>query len=81
MLGGYAGKFLWVDLDDGSLREETPDQALLRDFVGGYGLAAPVLYDAIAPETDALGPDNVLGFITGPLTGTPAPTGLSLIHI
>jgi len=30
MLGGYMGRFLWVDLADGSMREEVPDEALLR---------------------------------------------------
>ena len=69
------GKFLWVNLTDGTMREEVPDEALLRGFVGGYGVGARLLYDRMQPGTDPLGPDNVLGFITGPLTGTSAPTG------
>ncbi len=75
MLGGYMGKFLWVDLTEGSIREETPDEGLLRDFIGGYGTSARLFYDLMEPGTDPLGPDNILGFTTGPLTGTPAPTG------
>jgi len=75
MLGGYMGRFLWVDLANGSLREEVPDDALLRDFVGGYGVAARLLFQRMAPGVDPLGPDNILGFLTGPLTGSPAPTG------
>ena len=74
MPGGYMGRFLWVNLDDGSMREEIPDEALLRGFVGGYGVGARLLYDRMRPAVDPLGPDNVLGFVTGPLTGTPAPT-------
>lgn len=75
MLGGYAGKFLWVNLDDGTLREEIPADALLRDFVGGYGVGARILYDKIPAHADPLGAQNILGFVTGPLTGSPAPTG------
>ena len=75
MLGGYMGKFLWVDLSTGATRVETPDEGLLRDFVGGYGVAARLYYDRMAAGVDPLGPDNILGFTTGPLTGSPAPTG------
>jgi len=75
MLGGYMGKFLWVNLAEGAWREEAPAEALLRAFVGGYGIGARLLYDHLPRGIDPLGPDNILGFITGPLTGTPAPTG------
>jgi len=76
MIGGYMGRFLWVNLTHGTTREETPDESLLRDFIGGYGVGARLLYERIPARADPLGPDNVLGFITGPLTGTPAPTGI-----
>ena len=71
-LGGYVGRFLNVDLSSGELSDEVPDEALLRDFVGGYGLGARVLYERMDPGADPLGPDNILGFVTGPLTGTNA---------
>lgn len=74
MIGGYAGKFLWVDLNSGQIKEEIPAENLLRDFMGGYGVAARVLYDLIPAGADPLGPENVLAVITGPLTGTVAPT-------
>lgn len=73
-MNGYAGKFLWVDLTSGALREEVPDEALLSDFIGGYGVGAKVLYDHLKPGIDPLGTDNILGFLTGPLTATSAPT-------
>ena len=75
MIKGYAGKILFVDLATGEIKEETPDDSLYRDYIGGYGLGAKVLYDRQKPGADALGPDNMLGFVTGPLTGTPANTG------
>jgi aldehyde:ferredoxin oxidoreductase len=75
MLGGYAGRFLWVDLTNGKLEVEIPHDTLLRDYVGGYGIAARVLYDRMKPKVDPLGPDNIFGFSTGPLTGSPCPAG------
>lgn len=74
MFYGYAGKFLWVDLTEGTIREEVPPAELLRDFIGGYGVGAKVLYDEMEPGVDPLGPENILGVLTGPLTGTTAPT-------
>lgn len=74
MIGGYAGKFLWVDLTTGAIKEEIPDERLLRDFLGGYGVAARILYDRIPAGADPLGPENVLAILTGPLTGTTGPT-------
>ncbi|MCJ7625489.1 MAG: aldehyde ferredoxin oxidoreductase family protein, partial [Anaerolineaceae bacterium] len=75
MNGGYVSKFLWVNLTNGEMKEEVPDERLLRDYLGGYGLGARLLYDRIPPKIDPLGPKNILGFTTGPLTGSPAPTG------
>jgi aldehyde:ferredoxin oxidoreductase len=72
MKGGYVGKMLFVNLTEGSTEvKELPDK-LARDFIGGPSLGARVLYDMMKPGVDPLGPDNVLGFITGPLTGTGA---------
>lgn len=75
MLKGYAGKFLWVDLSTGELTEETPADDLLIDFIGGYGVAARILYDRLPPGVDPLGPENILAILTGPLTASSAPTG------
>jgi aldehyde:ferredoxin oxidoreductase len=74
MIGGYMGQLLWVNLTEGTVREEATNESLLRDFIGGYGVGARLLYSRMPPLVDPLGPDNVLGFLTGPLTGV-APTG------
>ena len=78
---GYAGKLLFVNLSTGTLEEEVPDDSLYRDYIGGYGLGARVLYDRMKPGVDALGPDNMLGIVTGPLTGTPTPTGARYVAV
>jgi aldehyde:ferredoxin oxidoreductase len=75
MAGGYTGKLLWVDLSRGELREETPGESVYRDYIGGYGLGARLLYSRQRPGVDPLGPENTLGLVTGPLTGTPATFG------
>jgi len=69
------GKLLFVDLSTGRIKEETPGERLYRDFIGGYGVGARVLYDGQKGGVDALGPENTLGIMTGPLTGTPTPLG------
>jgi len=69
------GKILNVDLSTGTLRDEALDESLCRRFLGGYGLGAKLLYDRMKPRVDALGPDNLLGFFTGPLTGSPSIEG------
>jgi aldehyde:ferredoxin oxidoreductase len=75
MAGGYMGKILFVDLSSGEIRDEVLEEKLCRDFIGGYGIGARILYNRQKAGVDPLGPDNILGFITGPLTGTPATTG------
>ncbi|MEW6672455.1 MAG: aldehyde ferredoxin oxidoreductase family protein [Thermodesulfobacteriota bacterium] len=75
MAGGYTGKIGFVDLGSGEVREEKLDETLARSFVGGYGLGVRVLYERQQKGADPLGPDNILGFTTGPLTGTRTPSG------
>jgi len=71
----YSETCLWVDLTTGNIHREQVDAQLVRDFVGGYGLASRLLYDRIPAHVDPMGKENILGFVIGPLTGTEAPTG------
>lgn len=73
MPNGYTGKILFVNLTTGTIKEETPPESLYRDFIGGYGLGVRILYERMKPKADPLGPDNMLGFVTGLLTATPTP--------
>jgi len=75
MHGGNTGRILFVDLGTGTIRQERPDPSLYRDYLGGYGLGAAIIYANQPAGVDPLGPDNMLGFTTGPLVGTPAITG------
>lgn len=82
MLPGYAGKLLFVDLTNNSIVEENLSEELARNFIGGYGIGAKILYDMMPPGADPLGPENIIGFTTGPCTGTKAFFGsrYTLVH-
>ncbi len=74
-MDGYAGKLLFVDLTKRIVEEKALSEELAKKFIGGYGIGAKLLYDRMKPGSDPLGPDNILGFISGPLNGTGAMFG------
>jgi aldehyde:ferredoxin oxidoreductase len=71
-MNGYCGKMLFVDLSKGDFEERELPEQMCEQFLGGYGIGAKVLFGMMKPGEDALGPGNVLGFVTGPLTGSGA---------
>ena len=75
MAHGSRGKILNVNLTGGEIQEEPLGDELCREYIGGYGMAARLLYDRVPVGADPLGPDNILGLLTGPLTGSPAVFG------
>jgi aldehyde:ferredoxin oxidoreductase len=75
MARGYMGKILDVNLSTGELKDEALDEKLCRDFIGGYGIGARILYSRMKAGVDPLGAESILGFMTGPLTGTDAISG------
>ncbi len=75
MANGYMGNLLNVHLAEGKISDENLNDDLCNKFIGGYGLGAKLLYDRIPAGADPLGPDNILGILSGPLTGTPAVIG------
>ena len=69
---GYAGKFLEINLSKGHIEEIKLPDVVLRDYIGGRGLATKILWDRLGRKwetVDPLGPDNILLVLTGPLTG------------
>ena len=67
---GYMGRVLMVDLTKGDFREERIPDEVYEKYLSGIGLAAYLLYDRIPAGADPLGPENILGFVSGLLTGT-----------
>ncbi|HEX7363568.1 MAG TPA: aldehyde ferredoxin oxidoreductase family protein [Dehalococcoidia bacterium] len=72
MAGGYIGRFLFVDLTQGKISDELAVDDLYQNFFGGYGIGARVLFSRQKAKVDPLGPEAMLGFVAGLLTGTPA---------
>ena len=73
MLSGYAGKIAWIDLTEGRGRVEELEEGIARKYIGGKGLGAYFLLKNMRPHIDPYDPQNILIFITGPLTGTTFP--------
>ena len=67
---GYIGKILRVDLSNGNVSEDKLDNKLRQEYLGGSGIGSKILYDELPEKTDPLSPNNILIFMTGPLTGT-----------
>lgn len=72
MIKGVSGKILWVDLTASTCRIEDVPETVYENYLAGIGLAAYYLYKRIPAGADALGPENVLAFVPGLLTGTGA---------
>lgn len=70
MSKAYIGKLLRVDLSKGAISEEEIREDWAKMFIGGAGLATRYLYKEVSVGADPLGPENLLIFMTGPLTGT-----------
>jgi aldehyde:ferredoxin oxidoreductase len=70
-MAGYNGKILRVDLTENKTWVEEKDDLFYRTYWGGRGLVAYYLLTEAPPGADPLGPENVLVFAAGPLTGAP----------
>ena len=55
--GGYIGQLLRVNLTNKEITKEPLREDWARDFVGGVGLSARILYDELPPKVNALGSD------------------------
>jgi len=71
---GWTRKMVTIDLTNKKIKYENIEENLLKQYLGGRGLNAKLLYDMTKADTDPLGPDNPLIFSTGPLTGSLIPT-------
>jgi aldehyde:ferredoxin oxidoreductase len=72
MIHGYAGKFLEINLSTNNVQEIVYEDDVLKNYIGGRGLATKILWDRLGDKwekVDPLSPENPLLFLTGPLTG------------
>ncbi|NPD90143.1 MAG: iron-containing alcohol dehydrogenase [Asgard group archaeon] len=70
--GGYRGEIVKVNLTSKAVSVDPLDSQAALKFVGGSGLGAYYYYQLMKDKVAApLSPDNVLIFMTGPMTGLP----------
>lgn len=74
MPNGYCGKILHVDLTEGKTSVDEPGELFYRTYGGGPGIGLYYLLHGIPPMADPLGPENILIFAAGLLTGSSAPS-------
>ncbi|NWG11583.1 aldehyde ferredoxin oxidoreductase [Candidatus Bathyarchaeota archaeon] len=69
---GYAGKILEVNLSTQAIKDIKIGDNILKDYIGGRGLATKILWDRLGKKWEKIDPlksENILLFLTGPLTG------------
>jgi aldehyde:ferredoxin oxidoreductase len=70
----YNKRILYVDLTTGKTEVKPLDMKLAKEYIGGIGLGMKLWLDHSKAGVDSFSPENPLVFITGPLTGTLAPS-------
>ena len=68
---GYHRRILHVNLTDGSLFEERPEDSFYRKYLGGSAMGMYYILNGMSPGADPLGPENILTFMLSVLTGAP----------
>ena len=72
--GGYAGTILEVDLTSSKVRRVSTEKIFdVGLFIGGKGLGALFMWKQLKQSVEPLASENILMFLTGPLTGTLCP--------
>jgi len=70
MANGYNGKILRVNLSENKFKVDILPSAWIKDFIGGDGFGAKILFEEVPGGTDPLSEQNKLIIGTGPITGT-----------
>jgi aldehyde:ferredoxin oxidoreductase len=75
MGNGLAGTTLRINLTDGDIKREATDENLFKEWYGGRGVVAKILYDEVPRDADPLGPENVFIMTAGIMSGCFIPAG------
>jgi len=70
----WQNRVLRVNLTEGSISVEPLNMQWAQEYLGERGLATKYLMEGMDPRADAMSPENMLIFATGPLTGTMSST-------
>jgi len=69
--GGIAGQLLRVDLTAGKTWGDPLSPQEWREYLGGVGIGAKILYEEVPPDVQWDDPENRLVLATGPFAGMP----------
>jgi aldehyde:ferredoxin oxidoreductase len=76
---GYGGKVLRVNLTEKKIQKKDLDPNLAKEWLGGRGFIAKILYDELPKGVDPLSPENKLIIAPGPLSGTFWPSAAKIV--
>ncbi len=67
--GGYHRQILRINLSENKATTEPLSDDLVRDFLGGRGFCAKIIWDEVGPEVAPFDPENKVVIAPGPLSG------------
>ena len=79
-LYGYVGTLLKINLTDGTIDKIPTTTYDIDTWIGGRGLGSIIQWTECAPEVGAFDPENVITFLTGPITGTICDGGRTIVQ-
>lgn len=79
-LFGYVGTLLKIDLTENTIEKIPTDTYDLEKWIGGRALGSIIHWTEVGPEVGAFDPENVITFMTGPVTGTMLDGGRTFVQ-
>ena len=73
-IDGYAGKMARIDLSTGNISTFMPSKDDLKNYIGGKGIAAKLIYDTLDEKTKALSEENIIVISTSPFNKSGVPS-------
>ena len=70
---GYTGRLLFINLSESKISTTEPDDKFYRKYLGGYGIAAKIIFDRQEAGIDPLGEESIISFMPGLLNGSNTP--------
>lgn len=75
---GLAGTTLRINLTTGEIKSHPTDKTLIREWFGGRGVVAKILYDEVPRDADPFGPENLFIMSAGVMSGCFIPAGAKI---
>lgn len=73
-MDGYTGKFLNLNLNNGTGKDFVMPEEEIQKYLGGRGFGVWLLFNGLEPHVDPLSPENTIIVATGPLAGLGIPS-------